>query len=162
MCSVGLWYYMKNAGSVKLHEQGTLSDKRYNELKSAQKMIKSAIKGSDLQVDIYDINSVPKDKFVYCKNPDGVYVEVKDLLKDTVKSEEFVDRRKYTEPFLRRIFRFIDEASGVEESPIEDFKKLSIRRYNYYMDRLKDKAKENFDIKKIRKTPLYELKKIAI
>ncbi len=121
MNKIGLFDYIRQAGKVNLHEQGTLSNSRYEELKSAQKMIKSFIKNSDCRVDIYDAQTVPADKFVYTKRPDSVYVEMTDLLCNKTKSEEFYD--KPGESFIRQIFKFIDKASGVEE-PIEKMKSL--------------------------------------
>ena len=88
MCKLGLFDYMKQAGKVNLHEQGKLSNKRYEELKSAQKMIKNFVKDTDYRVDIYDAQTVPADKFVYTQKSDSVFVEVTNLLNDKVKSED--------------------------------------------------------------------------
>ena len=135
MCKLGLIDYMRQCGTVQLHDQNTLSDKRYEELKSAQRMIKSAIKGSDLRVDLYDGNSVPKGKFVYSKVPDCVFVEVTDLLKDKVYPEEFIDRAG-KEPVLRQIFKFIDKVCLNEESPIEHMKKMTRIKYLNYLKKV--------------------------
>ena len=128
MCNLGLFSFMKQAGSVHLHEQGTLSSKRYDELKCAQKMIKKFMGDTNYRVDIYDANTVPADKFVYTKEPDSVYMEVKDLLNDSVSTAEFFE--KNDEPMLRRIFKFVDKSLGVE-SPIESMKKCTRSRLQF-------------------------------
>lgn len=131
MCKLGLFDYMKQAGNVNLHEQGKLSNKRYEELKSAQKMIKNFVKGTDYRVDIYDAQTVPADKFVYTQKSDSVFVEVTNLLNDKVKSEEFTD--KPGEPFLRQIFKFIDKSYGYEEEPIDRMKRSSLIKYKKFV-----------------------------
>ena len=113
MCKLGLFDYFRQSGNVYLHEQNTLSNTRYEELKSARAMIKNYLKDSNLKVDIYDGNSVPKDKFVYAKVPDCVFVEVTDLISDKVRTEEFFDQA-HKEPVLRRIFRFVEKSYGDE------------------------------------------------
>ena len=128
MCKLGLFDYMKQAGSVYLHKQGTLSDARYEELKGAQKMIRNFIKDSECRVDIYDAQSVPADKFVYTRRPDSVYIEVNNLLNDKTECEEFMD--KAGEPMLKRIFKFIDKTFG-EEEPIERQRELTMARLRW-------------------------------
>ncbi len=127
MKNIGLFSYMRQAGKVKLHEQGQLSNGRYDELKSAQKMIKNYLKDADCKVDIYDAQTVPADKFVYTQKKDSVFIEVTDLLHNKVESEEFCD--KPDEPFLRQIFKFIDKIYGVDEEPIERMKSIQRSKY---------------------------------
>ena len=132
MCKIGLIDYMRQSGTVNLHGQNTFSDKRYNELQSAGKMIKNYLKGSDLKVDMYDINSVPEDKFVYFKVPDGVYVEVTNLLDDVVYPQEFIDRHD-KEPVIRQIFRFIEKINTADVSPIDRMMSITRARYSNYL-----------------------------
>ena len=141
MCQLGLIDFWRQTGTVNLHEQNTLSNSRYEELKSARKMIEKAIQDSSLKVDIYDGNCAPKDKFVYAQVPDCVFVEVTDLLSDKVKSEEFFDQSN-KEPVLRRLFRFIDKVTNVEEPPIERMKKMTMIRYNHYLSNLNKMAQK--------------------
>ncbi|MCR5265238.1 MAG: hypothetical protein K6E29_01425 [Cyanobacteria bacterium RUI128] len=142
---------MKQAGSVKLHEQNAISDDLYNQLKSAQKMIKSHIKGSDLRVDIYDATNAPKDKFVYMREPGSVYIEVTDLLKGETQADEFWEKSRSNEPLLRRIFKFIDKATGYEE-PIKVEKETTRRKFYYFLERKKKPAETKTP------APYYELK----
>lgn len=130
--TIGFFDYMKQVGKVTLHEQGTLSNSRYDELKGAQKMIKNYIKDTNCKVDIYDANNVPEDKFVYMKRNDCVFVEIKDLLTNKTQSEEFYDK-KDTTSVLRDIFKFIEKANGEGESPIEKMKQMTRIKYNLYL-----------------------------
>lgn len=136
MCKLGLFDYMRQVGTVKVHGQGTLSNVRYNELKSAQKMIKNYIKDSNARVDIYDAQSVPADKFVYVKQPDSVYVEYTDLLHDKTKTGEFMDRNG-GEPVLRQIFKFIEKADGAIETPIDKMKETTLVKLHNYTKKMK-------------------------
>ena len=134
--NIGLFDYLRQAGSVKLHERKSVSPEMYDQLKSAQKMIKRYIKGTDLKVDIYDSTTVPEEKFVYWRGPKSVYVEVTDLLKGDVKADEFWENDKSGEHILRRIFRFIDKANGVQKEPIDEFVSKSRTKYNWFSSRV--------------------------
>ena len=138
MCKLGLFDYLRQVGTVHLHKQGTLSDARYEELKSAQKMIRNFIKDTDCRVDIYDAQSVPADKFVYTRRPDSVYIEVNNLLNDKIEYEEFVD--KAGEPMLKRIFKFIDKSFG-KEPPVEELRSTTIAKLRWHNKISKDPVK---------------------
>ena len=135
MCKIGLFDYLRQAGNVYLHGQNTLSNTRYDELKSAQKMIKNYLKNTNLKVDIYDGNAVPKDKFVYAKAPDCVFIEVTDLLSDKVRSAEFFDQ-VHKEPVLRRIFQFVEKANGLEETQLKRMIDCTRIKYSAYLRRM--------------------------
>lgn len=128
---IGFFSYLRQAGNVKLHEPKSISPELYEQLKSAKKMIKGYIKGSDLKVDIYDSTTVPKDKFVYMRSPKSIYVEVTDLLKNKVETNEFWEQDSSGEHILRRIFRFIDKANGVEEEPMAKFIRSARTKYQW-------------------------------
>ena len=136
MSGIGLFSYLRQAGSVKLHEQNEVSNEMYSQLKSAQQMIKSYVKGSDSRVDIYDSTTVPKDKFVYMRSPNSIYVEVKDLLRDKVSQGEFWNKGKNGEPILRQIFKFVEKSSGVEESTLDKMKYFTKMKYSRYLENL--------------------------
>lgn len=124
---------LTQAGSVKLHPQGTLSNQRYDELKSAQKMLKNYMKGSDKRIDIYDALSVPKDKFVYTKQKDSVFIEVTDLIDGTTNTAEFCDKEG-KEPVLRQIFNFISKNENpFRKSPLEEMIDVTKRKYEVFV-----------------------------
>ena len=133
MCEIGLFSYLRQAGSVKLHGQQGFSDELYEQLKGAQRMIKNYIKGTNLRVDIYEGSTVPAEKFVYWRSPECVYVEIKDLLNDTVEQQEFWNRKGGKEPLIKQIYSFVDRASGVEKPHIEEVKEMAKLRYRRYL-----------------------------
>ena len=138
MCKLGLIDFYRQSGNVYLHGQNTLSDERYEELKSARKMLKRYLEDSNLKVDIYDGNTVPQDKFVYAKVPDCVFVEVTDLLSDKVKSEEFFDQA-HKEPVIRRIFSFVEKNYG-DESPLNRMIQATRIKYAHHLSKIKPMA----------------------
>ncbi len=121
---------LTESGKVKLHPQGQLSVQRYDELKGARKMIKNYLRNSSLRVDIYDAQSVPKDKFVYTKQKDSVFIEITDLLNNKTQTKEFFDQ-KGEEPLLRQIFKFVEKTeSPYAESSWEKMINKTLRKYN--------------------------------
>ena len=145
MSSIGFFDYLKQAGSVHLHEQNTLSDGLYSQLEGAKSTIKNAIKDTNLRVDIWDGSAAPEDKFVYWREPhsDCVYVEVKDLLNDTVESNEFWKKDRKGDFSVRRLYEFIDKSLGIERSPIEEMQHTTRRKYFNYLNNCKNKIVDN-------------------
>lgn len=153
MCKIGPIEYLRQAGKVSLHEQNSLSDNTYQKLKGAKSMIGNYIKDTSLKVDIYDANTLPPNEFVYGDFPNQVRVKVTKLLDDKVEVMDFVDKENpKKEPFLRQIFAFIDEQSGVKERKIDDVIFWARYKYSHFLNKkqhskeIQNKVVEKYDV----------------